>query len=238
MKKKSIPEVFLFIYFFTLIIGGIVLLNAPKGDYELFLNRHHFFTADLFFSWITHLGDGLVFLVVFPILLIYRFSHALLCVFTAAIHMLACVILKRFVFAGSPRPAEFFKDIDLVQVAGVPLYHWHSFPSGHTATAFALMTMLAMLYRKNFPLQFIFAGLAILAGFSRVYLMQHFIGDVLVGSMIGVGSAMAARWVVRTQLKGKAFKKGLIRKKKVPLSDLHPGYQTIKVDIRQWKWPF
>ncbi|AGA77102.1 phosphatase PAP2 family protein [Echinicola vietnamensis] len=238
MKKKSIPDVYLFFYFLTFIIGGIVLLNVPKGDYELFINRHHFLLADLFFSFITHAGDGLIFLAVFPILLYYRFAHGILCVFNAAIHMVLSVILKRLVFVHSPRPAEFFKDIDLVQVAGVPMHHWHSFPSGHTATAFALMTMLAMLYPKRHRLQLGFLLVAVLIGFSRVYLMQHFILDVMAGSVLGVGSAFAARTIVRTYFKGKTYKKGLLKKKKVALSELKPGYQPLRIRIKPWKWPF
>lgn len=238
MKRKSIPATFLFFYFFILIIGGIVLLNAPKGDYELFINRHHFFVADLFFSWITNLGDGLVFLAVFPVLLLYRFAHALLCVFNAAIHMLVSVLLKRLVFAHSPRPAAFFKDIDLVEVAGVPLHHWHSFPSGHTATAFALMTMLAMLYPKKQRLQLAFLCIAVLVGFSRVYLMQHFILDVMAGAILGVASAMSARAIVRHFFKGKTYKRGLLRKKKLRLAELKPSYQISPTHFKRWKWPF
>ncbi|AWW30496.1 phospholipid phosphatase [Echinicola strongylocentroti] len=238
MKKKSIPEVYLFFYFLTFIIGGIVLLNVPKGDYELFINRHHFLLADLFFSFITHIGDGLVFLVIFPVLLMYRYAHALLCVFNAAIHMLLSVILKRLVFVHSPRPAEYFKEIDLVQVAGVQMHHWHAFPSGHTATAFAVTAMLAMLYPKRHRLQFTFLLIAVLIAFSRVYLMQHFIADVLAGSVLGVGSAMTSRAIVRHYFRGKTYKRGLLRKKKVPLADLKPGYQPVRIKIKPWKWPF
>ncbi|WP_200974890.1 phosphatase PAP2 family protein [Echinicola sp. 20G] len=226
MKRKSIPSVYIFFYFFTLIIGGIVLLNAPKGDYELFINRHHFLLADLFFSNVTYLGDGLVFLAVFPVLLLFRYGYALLCVFNAAIHMIVCVVLKQLVFLNAPRPAAFFKDIDLVQVAGVPMHHWHSFPSGHTATAFALTTMLAMIFPKRHRYQVLMVLIAVTVGFSRVYLMQHFIGDVMAGSILGVGSALLARVIVRKYFKGRAFKRGLLPKKKVVLSHLKPEVQA------------
>jgi len=226
MKKKSVPVVYLFFYFLAIIIGGIVLLNVPKGDYELFINRHHFLLADLFFSMITYLGDGLVFLGVFPVLVFYRYAYGVLCGFTAVIHMVFCVVLKRLVFVQSPRPAEFFKGIDLVQVAGIPLHHWHSFPSGHTATAFALTVMIAMIYPKRHRVQLLFLLVAILVGFSRVYLMQHFIGDVLAGSFIGVASALTARAIVRNYFKSKAFKKGLLPKRKLALADLKPSYQV------------
>ncbi|GAB3658621.1 hypothetical protein GCM10028791_31650 [Echinicola sediminis] len=226
MKKKSVPSVYLFFYFLALIVGGIVLLNAPKGDYELFINRHHFLLADLFFSLITNLGDGFIFLAVFPVLLLFRYAHAILCVFTAAIHMVVCVVLKRLVFVHAPRPAEFFKGIDLVQVAGVPLHHWHSFPSGHTATAFAMSALLAMLYPKKHRVQMACLLVAVLAGVSRVYLMQHFIGDVLAGSIVGVGSAFLGRYIVRSYFKGKAFKRGLLPKRKLVLADIKASHRS------------
>jgi membrane-associated phospholipid phosphatase len=60
-----------------------------------------------------------------------------------------------------------------------------SFPSGHTATAFSMFFLLALIYNKK-GVGLVCCLLAIIAGFSRMYLLQHFLLDVLAGSILGV----------------------------------------------------
>lgn len=68
-----------------------------------------------------------------------------------------------------------------------------SFPSSHAAAAFALATVFTRRWRRLWPAWF-FA--ALLVAISRVYLNRHFLTDVVVGAMIGVGWAWAiGRWV-------------------------------------------
>ena len=67
-----------------------------------------------------------------------------------------------------------------------------SFPSGHSASAFAFASCVgASLPPAAPPL----LGLAAAVAYSRVYTGVHFPGDVLVGSVIGavIGRAVA-RW--------------------------------------------
>ena len=60
-----------------------------------------------------------------------------------------------------------------------------SFPSGHTATTFALATVLAW----HFPMATVpVFALASLIGYSRVYVGVHFLTDVLAAAAIGVVS--------------------------------------------------
>jgi membrane-associated phospholipid phosphatase len=92
------------------------------------------------------------------------------------------------------RPGVFLDQMpDLHLVPGVELYHHFSFPSGHTATAFTILLLTGLITKKRW-VSFILVWLACIAGFSRVYLSQHFLEDVLAGSLIGLFSALFFYW--------------------------------------------
>jgi undecaprenyl-diphosphatase len=75
-----------------------------------------------------------------------------------------------------------------------PKSNAHSFPSGHTATAFACATVLAhFVPRWRVP----FFVLAALIGLSRVYNGMHYPTDVLAGAVLGVLIALLLLAVVR-----------------------------------------
>jgi undecaprenyl-diphosphatase len=57
-----------------------------------------------------------------------------------------------------------------------------SFPSGHTALAFTIAVMLSD-WRPD--LKNYLYSLAVLIGFSRIYLGAHFLVDVLAGALLG-----------------------------------------------------
>ena len=69
-----------------------------------------------------------------------------------------------------------------------------SFPSGHSTTVFALATMLA-LFEKNKKWNILYLLGALGVGYSRIYLGQHFLGDVLVGSGLGMLVAVLVYWL-------------------------------------------
>jgi len=68
-----------------------------------------------------------------------------------------------------------------------------SFPSGHTAVAFAVAVALA---GQGAGLGELTLGLACAIGFSRVYLGAHYPLDVLAGAALGAGVGWISQWLV------------------------------------------
>jgi membrane-associated phospholipid phosphatase len=81
------------------------------------------------------------------------------------------------------RPFITYPDIQKLTGAGSP-----SFPSGHTSEAFATATSLSLAFPKWYVIapSMLWASAA---GYSRMHLGVHYPSDVLVGALIGSGSA-------------------------------------------------
>jgi membrane-associated phospholipid phosphatase len=81
------------------------------------------------------------------------------------------------------RPFVTYPEIQKLTGAGSP-----SFPSGHTSEAFATATSLSLAFPKWYVIapSMLWASAA---GYSRMHLGVHYPSDVLVGALIGSGSA-------------------------------------------------
>ena len=95
------------------------------------------------------------------------------------------------------RPPEAHPDLgSLVAIPGNP-----SFPSGHSATAFAAATAVALICPK---LRFWALGLAAAVALSRVYLRVHYPLDVFAGALLGAVLGALAALAARRLLAGAA----------------------------------
>lgn len=72
-------------------------------------------------------------------------------------------------------------------------FSFNSLPSGHTTTAFALATSLAMETKSDLP-DIVLYGLAATTAFARMHVDKHWASDTLLGAGIGI---LAARFVRR-----------------------------------------
>jgi len=174
-----------YIFYAFLILGMVILLSFDKGDVLLWINHNHSFFYDILFKYFTYLGDGIIFGLVLIYFLISNYFYAAVTSLIILIQTLIVQGLKRFLFADEVRPQMFFDNFnDLHQVNGVDIHAYNSFPSGHTATAFAIAVVLS-LYFKNKLVTTLGIFAAIIVGISRIYLLQHFFIDVYIGSIIG-----------------------------------------------------
>ncbi len=205
-------------YFFvglivTVLISCIFLIVAGKTATFLSLNTYHSFWLNVFFINYTFIGDGIFALCLIAVLFFYfkkkNFSLSLLYAFLLS--GLVVQLIKNLVH--SPRPKLFFEAGQyLFFVDDVTRTGNASFPSGHTATAFAIATVVILLIKnKKWQLPILLA--AILVGYSRIYLAQHFLIDVIIGACIGCLSGIVAVYLVQNS---KQLKKGFKRMHRLP----------------------
>lgn len=207
MKQLSKLNPFLFISFIFLLLCAVLVITYPQNELHLLINSYHSPFLDVFFKYITHLGSGFV---VLPLILVVslikkrNFTKTIsLGLLSYAISGIVILLLKHFVFSGYYRPVKAIGAEFLYLVSGVSMNAYNSFPSGHSASAFAFFIFLAFLFYKNKALQIIFAFVSVLVAFSRVYLSQHFVEDISVGSIIGIFSFYAAFFLFQLIFKSK-----------------------------------
>ncbi len=168
----------------VLILLFIVSVIIPKGNDVLWINGHHTPLLDIFFKTITNFGDGVVFIPIAIVTLFIGFRYFIALALSALVHGLIVSLFKRVLFHGAARPRNFL-DPDLLHfVSGVNVHGTNTFPSGHTATAFCV-AMIITLIAKNKSVGGVALILALLIGYSRVYLAQHFLMDVAAGAIVG-----------------------------------------------------
>ena len=191
-----------------LVSGSFLLILMGKSAAFISLNSYHPLWLNVFFVNYTFMGDGIfaIALIIVYILFFKKKKEALALLYAFLLSGLAVQIIKNIVNA--PRPKLFFEQGQyLFFLDGVSLSNNSSFPSGHTATAFAIATvMILFLKTKNWQIPILLV--TSLVGYSRIYLAQHFLMDVLIGACIGTLSGVLAFYLVKN-FKGikMAFKK-------------------------------
>jgi membrane-associated phospholipid phosphatase len=164
--------------------------QLSKGQEFILLNSWRTDLLNGFFQVVTRLGEPQAFVLAGLICLWVCFRTSLLILLSGLTAMVASWALK--VWFSAPRPYTFFKLANRLEeigwVPGLKLASGNtSFPSGHTLAAFTLYTLLCMEVAPRRPLLAFFLFMAAgLTAFSRVYLVQHFVADVLFGSLVGM----------------------------------------------------
>lgn len=189
-------------YFVMLVFVCGLLYLYPKAELHLLLNSNHTGIEDTFFKYYSMLAEGPLY--VFALLpLIWRKIG--MTVFFALSELSGGAILQilkhLFDFDRPVSVFEKYPDMMLPLVQGVDMHHSNSFPSGHASTFFVFFTCCALILAYHYLVKaktanyktwllinlsmLVMLVLAALGAYSRVYLSQHFLSDVCVGSIIG-----------------------------------------------------
>lgn len=198
---------FLLVWLLFVVLCTVAMVWLPSLDLHRVANSLHTPLLDAVMARITHLADGLVPTALALLLWWWRDLRSFLLMgLGCGISALVTQFLKRGVFAHLDRPAMFRDQLaGLPWVDGVDLHHHFSFPSGHSTAAWAMCCALAILVGRN-SYSFVFALLAAVLAYSRVYLSQHFTQDILVGSLIGVLTTAAVHaWLYRSHFSSKRW---------------------------------
>lgn len=207
LNEKSLRLFVLLSSLIWLGVGAIWFFSSSENLF-FWVHTHHTKAWDSFFMNLTHLGD---FVTIGPILILllltkYRSWHFFyLFALTQLFPVLVIQIIKFWLNA--PRPLLVYGNLPWFhKIEGLELHSHLSFPSGHTAGAFAFFSILSLFVPQRFPfLTIVLFALAIGVAYSRMYLGQHHFEDVLVGSLLGtLGSILAFRFWKRLDKKKKS----------------------------------
>lgn len=177
---------FLGIFALYLVAGAFSFIWYHQGHETLFMSSHHTLLMDFIFVFLTRLAEVVSLSVIFTVLVAARLRYFIMFAINMIVMGTVVFWLKHCVFADHVRPALFFGySQHLNFIAGRPILSRYSFPSGHTATAFATALMLSIFIRRTWA-SMLLLGLALMVGLSRIYLLEHFWVDVYFGSLLGV----------------------------------------------------
>ncbi len=154
---------------------------------------------DLFFSAITNLGESLP-LIVFSLILIF-IKRTRLC----GINMMASLFISVFIGAIILKPliARERPFMDPVYneywiAVGKHIETSFSCPSSHTTASFAALFPIFLYFDKRYS--FIAIIIALMIGFSRIYLVVHYPSDVLLGMCIGISVSTIIYFILHNNI--------------------------------------
>ena len=189
----------------------------PKPELHLLLNAHHTSLQDTFFKNYSLLAEWpLYVLALLPLL----WKKTKMTIFFAICELTGGAILQILKhIISTDRPVSVFEqyqDLTLPLVKGVTMYHSNSFPSGHASTFFMFCTCLVIFLAYRYHQtdkpnglrtqillnvsMLLLLVLAVLGAYSRVYLSQHFLSDVCVGSIIGFTTPFLMFYLCRNKI--------------------------------------
>lgn len=201
-------------------IGGIILgmtafaawLNATFAGMDNAVSHFafslHESAAGGFFDWlfpfITLLGNGGVFFIAVAVVcLLFKKGRRMGATMLVAL-LLGLLVTNLALKNGIARPRPYADELSTFFTYWQAIGHGleneiYSFPSGHATASFAAMTAVFLCGNKKYS--FLAYVLALLIGFSRIYIQVHYASDIvggaLVGTLCGIGAWLLIRFWFR-----------------------------------------
>lgn len=195
-----------YVYVITYLVLLMVILGLmyayPKPELHMMLNSYHSSLQDTFFKYYSMLAEWPLYAIA---LLPLLWKKVKMTIFFAMCELTGgsiLQILKHII--STDRPVSVFEHyayMDLPLVQGVTMHHGNSFPSGHASTFFMFCTCCVIIQAYSYiqrdrpyslgkkilfnTMLIALLVVAAVGAYSRVYLSQHFLADVCVGSVIG-----------------------------------------------------
>ncbi|MDQ3016356.1 MAG: phosphatase PAP2 family protein, partial [Bacteroidota bacterium] len=179
--------VFLFGAIFFIVAGLLGTLVGDKAKFMLWMYDYRTTPTDYFFYYVTRLGEEYGY-IAFGIYLWFQSWKKMLTVpILGGVVTLVTFLLKQYF--QHERPVLYLNEMGWNNPMSVLGYHiitgLSSFPSGHSMAIWALCTLMAVLIKRGwFSVICVFIGVCV--SLSRVYLMVHFLEDVVAGAMVGI----------------------------------------------------
>ncbi|MBR3623602.1 MAG: phosphatase PAP2 family protein [Selenomonadaceae bacterium] len=144
--------------------------------------------------FITHLGDkGLIWIVLVGILLALKNTRQI--GKYAALSLVLCGAVGNLIKNLAMRPRPFLEIEELMPLVTRP--DSYSFPSMHTACAFAV-TLVALKMGEG-KWRYLLLTFAVIVSLSRIYVGVHYTSDVLAGFLLGALSSYVAVKLAKKQ---------------------------------------
>ncbi len=188
--KTFLKQNFIFILTYSILLLSVMVVLLLNGKVQIHRTINTLVGnpfLDVFFKYITHLGDGLFAIAIVLIGLFFNVKKSIYLLITYISASLISTIIKNYIYLDTCRPSfafQYFVREPLQLISGVEMNTFHSFPSGHSTTAFAVF-MCFLFMSQKIKYKFCWFILALLAAFSRTYLSQHWLVDIYFGSLIG-----------------------------------------------------
>lgn len=197
--KRFLSSIFFCGVFLFWVFGLVIVIFTDQLKLHKQLNTFNSSFFDFVIPYATNIGDGLFAIFLVGVLYFVNKKYSLLLLISFLISSGIAQFIKMFVYPNAMRPSFYFQNDDSFHfVSHVVMHTQNSFPSGHATTCFVIFTTFSLFWRDNKKLQALFVFSSIFFALTRVYLSQHFLEDVLVGSLIGtVTGAVVGLYIPR-----------------------------------------